>query len=233
MFGDNVGFHVHATSLFQLTQCRVTQGVFYERKLQSTGLELIHGEAHAVYRDGTVQHEQRFYRARYGNIDQKRIAGLFSRGHDPDAIDVSLNYVSPQPVTGTQGALEVEPGSLFPVSDRSALECGQHRSRVEPARSEISNGEAGAVDGDALARRQVGERRAYTKLATGISLPDALYVSDRLDQPCEHLTFAQCVCGHDILAKLCPPDDWLLCERIPEAGQTFERAKGVSANRDG
>ena len=209
MFSDHVGLHMNATSHSQIAQCSVTQSVFYERKLQPAGLELIHGKAYAVYCYGTVQHEQRFDRARHRDIDQERVTGLLARCHDPDAIDVALNDVPPEPVTRTQRALEVESGPLLPIRYRRAIECRQYRRGIEPVRSEVANSETGAVYRNAFPTRQVAERRTHAELATGVCLPNALDLTDRFDQPGKHLTVTQRICGHHIFSKLGPPYDWL------------------------
>src|SRR5438132_3839613 len=112
---DHVRFDIDDIARTALREIRIPQGEVYERKLQSTGDELVDGEAHAVDRDGPVQNDQRLELRRDSKIDEECVARLPSGFDFRRAIDVTLDDMTPKPVSEPQRPLEIDAVPGFPT----------------------------------------------------------------------------------------------------------------------
>src|SRR5688572_7877687 len=87
----------------------------------------------------------------------------------------------------TQRALEIHPSPFCPVTDHRSLESRHDRSRLEPARSEVADGEAGAIQRYALAAPQIRERGADAQLPPGGRVARPVNHPNLLDQAGEQI----------------------------------------------
>src|SRR4051812_11243737 len=145
---------------------------------------------------------------------------------------MALDDMPAEPVARLERALEIEARPLGPVADSSALEGGRDGRCLEPARSEITDGQTGPVDGDALAAGEVIERCGDAQLASGIGLPHAFHLAHLLDQPREHSDLTQRVNRHHVFAKFRASDDPGIGELAAEIVESIEWTERRVIERD-
>src|ERR1700687_6219509 len=132
VFGDYVSLYVDPASNPQIAQRRMTQGVIDQRKLQTSRLQLVHGEANAVNGDRAVQDKERLDCSWERKIDEDCVAREVTRGDDAYTVDVSLHDVPTEPVARANGPLEIHACCRLPLTDRCSLEGSEIGRRVEP-----------------------------------------------------------------------------------------------------
>src|ERR1700722_1869082 len=104
-----------------------------------------------------------FGRNRY--VDQPGITPPRGVNHPSDRVDMPLNQVSAESITRPKRALEVHPRPDIPIANRGPIEGRGDRGHGEPTWSALTNGETGTIQGDALARHEIGVGAPNAQLA--------------------------------------------------------------------
>ena len=139
-----------------------------------------------VDRDAAEVHEQFVDVGRDVDVDEPGVAAPLDVAHGADAVDVSLHDVAAEPVADRERAFEVEPGAHRPRADRRAIERRHDRGDAEPAVPVRAHREAGAIAGDALARRDPLVWRRDDEFAPGVRGGHLADLSNGSDQSREH-----------------------------------------------
>ena len=105
-----------------------------------------------------------------------------------DAVDVTLDDVSAEPVLRAQRQLEVHAGAVGEAPERGALERLVHRLCAEATIADIDGGETYAVDGDRVALGQTQSERALDpQRRTGVVAVERRDRAEVGDQSREHV----------------------------------------------
>ena len=135
VLADDVKFEVHHTALDNLVEIGMLMGIGYDGHLETAGLRIAHGEAHAVDRNGTFLDRRVTLAHHFGRgVIYKGIiptaVDLFDTGATGGAIDMSLHDVSVETTVHEHTAFEVhlvadlQPTQITPVE---GLLYGGHR----------------------------------------------------------------------------------------------------------
>ena len=166
-------------------------GVFDDGQLNAVVVQRVHGEAHAVHRDGAVCDHERSQGDGEYHIDEPRIADLFGTGNDAEIIDVAEYHVAAESITEAHGALEVDTSAGRPGVDGGPTERGDYSGDGEPPAAVIvhalfAHRQARAIGGDAFAVDQVGIAAADAQFASGRRVGDVGDKSQVVHEPREH-----------------------------------------------
>src|SRR6185503_16101468 len=100
MFSNHVGFDMNTGSRPRVAQSGVSQRVLDQRQLHAARLDVVDGETYAVHCYRAVQNEQRLEGGRNREIDDGGVAFALDGGYGADAVDVALNDVPAEAITG-------------------------------------------------------------------------------------------------------------------------------------
>src|SRR6266550_3709570 len=148
----------------ELSQCRMLAGERYQRHLHDSVLcERVHGEAHAIHRDCTMEHRRLRDFGRDANVHEHRVIDFGDPLHRAHAVDMALHEMPTEPVAGSQRTLQIDGSTLLPLADQGPAERRLHRMNGKGSLHNLLDGQAGAVDSDALALLHAFVGRLYTQ----------------------------------------------------------------------
>ena len=152
-------------------------------------VHLVHRQADAVHRDGTLAGDVSRELARRRHREQPVVARRLEPRHRTHSVHMAAHQVAAEPVGEPQRLLQIDPAAC-----RYARGAGQRllrNVRLELAGAARDHGEAHAVHGDAVAGRDIAEIEA----AGGYAQPQAArrgrrrgHLADRRDHPGKHYT---------------------------------------------
>src|SRR6266550_1281750 len=148
----------------ELSQCRMLAGERYQRHLHDSVLcERVHGEAHAIHRESTMEHRRLRDFGRDANVHEHRVIDFGDPFHRAHAVDMALHEMPTEPVAGSQRTLQIDGSTLLPLADQGPAERRLHRMNGKGSLHNLLDGQAGAVDSDALALLHAFVGRLYTQ----------------------------------------------------------------------
>src|SRR5262245_24608438 len=154
---QDVGLEVDPVARHQLGERRLLQRVRDERRAEPSVLTAEDREAHAVDGYRALLHEIRPDRLRRAEAVEDPLAVGRDGVETAGPVDMAEHHVSAESIAEAQRALEVDARPPPERADRGAPQrLGRDVDGEVPAVAR-GDGETGAVDGDALAQRQLRE----------------------------------------------------------------------------
>src|SRR6266550_2204492 len=158
----------------------------YQRHLHDPVLcQRVHGEAHAIHREGTMQHRRLRDFGRDANVHEHRVIDFGDPLHRAHAVDMALHEMPTEPVAGSQRTLQIDGSTLLPLADQGPAERRLHRVNGKGSLHNLLDGQAGAVDSDALALLHAFVGCLYTQFHAVVQA-HRVYPADRVYDSGKH-----------------------------------------------
>ncbi|KAG1547899.1 hypothetical protein G6F50_013500 [Rhizopus delemar] len=157
--GDQIDFKIDRAAHARGGEGGVGHGVRDQGDFKAFVIHFVDGEADAVHADRTLLGDVAAQRGRCGKAPALGARVFVDGQHLAEAIDVAADQMAAEAVGRAHGALQIDDRALAQLAQRGQAQGLGGGIGLEAAGVECDDGEADAVDGDALAHLHVVERQ--------------------------------------------------------------------------